>query len=131
VGRGAAHGYSGWAVLSFVGDPFFITSFYGATSFDFSENHVEAGVVDFRCPTVRLRKFVDFFLARYTRCTFFGWPTRFKPILENRAPFSGFQALSNEFGELVLRVRSVGSFLRHVLGGGSCWGMALFVVLGQ
>jgi hypothetical protein len=75
-------------------------------------------VVDFRCPTVRLRKFVDFFLTRYTRWTFnFSRPTKFKAILENHAPFSRLQALSNEFGELVLRIRSVGSFLRHVLGG--------------
>jgi hypothetical protein len=87
--------------------------------------------VEFRCPTVRLRKFVDFFLTRYIRCTFFGWPTRFKPILENHAVFPVLEALSNEFGELVLRVRSVGSLLRHVLGGGSSWGMASFVVVGQ
>jgi hypothetical protein len=73
--------------------------------------------MDFRYPTVRLRKFADFFLTRYIRCTFFGGPTKFKAILENHAPFFLLQALSNEFGKLVLRVRRVWSFLRHVLGG--------------
>jgi len=48
---------------------------------------------------------------------FFGGPTKFKAILENHAPFLLLQALSNEFGKLVLRVRRVWSFLRHVLGG--------------
>ena len=81
---------------------------------DFSEYHAEAGVMDFRYPTVRLRKFADFFLTRYIRRTFFGGPTKFKAILENRAPFSLHQALSNEFGKLVLRLRRVQSFLRHV-----------------
>jgi hypothetical protein len=69
--------------------------------------------VDFRYPTVRLRKFADFFLTRYIRCTCFGGPTKFKTILENHAPFLLLQALSNEFGKLVSRVRRVW----HVLGG--------------
>jgi hypothetical protein len=86
----------------------------------FFEYHAEAGVVDFRYPTVRLRKCADFFLTRYTRCAFylFGRPTRFKLTLENHAIFPLLNALSNEFGERVLRVRRVGSFLSHVLGGG-------------
>ena len=70
--------------------------------------------MDFRCPTVRLRKFADFFLTRYIRRTFFGGPTNFKAILENHAPFLLLHALSNEFGKLVLRLRRVQSFLRHV-----------------
>ena len=75
--------------------------------------------MDYRCPTVRFCKCADFFLTRYARCTFylFGRPTRFKLALENHAVFPLLDALSNEFGELVLRVRSAGSFLRHVLGG--------------
>ena len=75
--------------------------------------------MDFRCPTVRLRKCEDFFLTRCTRCTFclFGRPTRFKLTLENHAVFPLLDALSNEFGELVLRVRSAGSFFKHILGG--------------
>ena len=75
--------------------------------------------MDYRRPTVRFRKCVDFFLTRYTRCSFylFGRPIRFKPVLENHAVFPHVDALSNECGELVLRVRSARSFLRHVLGG--------------
>jgi len=86
---------------------------------NFFEYHAEAGVVDYRCPTVRLRKCEDFFLTRCTRCTFylFGRPTRFKLTLEDHAVFPLLDALSNEFGELVLRVRSAGFFLKHVLGG--------------
>jgi len=86
---------------------------------DFFEYDAQAGVVDYRCPTVRLRKCVDFFLTRCTRCSFylFGRPTRFKPVLENHAVFPLLDALSNEFGELVLRVRSAGSFFKHILGG--------------
>ena len=86
---------------------------------DFSEYHAEAGVVDFRYPTVRLRKCADFFLTRCTRCTFylFGRPTKFKLTLENHAVFPLLDALSNEFGELVLRARSAGSFFKHILGG--------------
>ena len=86
---------------------------------DFFEYHAEAGVVDYRRPTIRLRKCVDFFLTRYTRCSFylFGRPTRFKPVLENHAVFPLIEALSNEFSELVLRVRSAGSFFKHILGG--------------
>ena len=74
--------------------------------------------MDFRCPTVRLRKLADFFLTRYIRRTFdiFG-PTKFEAILENRAPFSLLQALSNEFGKLVLRVGGCGPSWEHVLGG--------------
>jgi hypothetical protein len=75
--------------------------------------------VDYRCPTVRLRKCEDFFLTRCTRCTFylFGRPTRFKLTLEDHAVFPLLDALSNEFGELVLRVRSVGSFVSMSWGG--------------
>jgi hypothetical protein len=75
--------------------------------------------VDFRRPTVHFCKCADFFLTRYTRCGFylFGRPTTFKLVLENHAVFPLFDALSNEFGELVLPAKRVGSFLRHVLGG--------------
>jgi len=88
---------------------------------EFFEYHAEAGVVDFRYPTVRLRKCADFFLTRCTRCTFylFGRPTKFKLTLENHAVFPLLDALSNEFGEFVLRFRSVGYFFKHVLGGRS------------
>jgi hypothetical protein len=86
---------------------------------NFFESHAKAGVVDHRCPTIRFCKCADFFHTRYTRRTFylFGRPTTFKPILENHTRFPLPDALSNEFGELVLRIRNAGSFLKHVLGG--------------
>jgi hypothetical protein len=97
---------------------------------DFFEYHAEAGVVDYCCPAVRLCKCADFLLTRYTRCTFylFGRPIRFKLTLENHAVFPLLETLSNEFGECVWRVRSVGSLVKHVWGGGSSWEMASFVV---
>ena len=97
---------------------------------DFFEYNAEHRVVDFRRPTVRFCKCADFF-AHAMHFLLFSRPTRFKLTLDNQAVFPLLDALSNELGELVLRVKSARSFVKHAGGGRSSWEIAPFVVLGQ
>ena len=82
---------------------------------DFFEYNAEHRVVDFRRPTVRFCKCADFF-AHALHFLLFSRPTRFKLTLDNQAVFPLLDALSNELGELVLRVKSARSFVKHAGG---------------